>query len=610
VAAESDDDTTRSSVTADGDTDGLESARSGGRSTRGGRRRRRLIIIAVAVVVVAWGLYLGTLSVSAYRHDKSGLATLELVKANLSPGQLTSSQSVRLLDEAHAQFTSAQSDLSSPLFDPVKIVPVLGRQFRSVAALSTAAATVSSVGSTFLARVHQVLDQSQGAGPQRVTSLRDLAAISATSAAQLSHIDTGPANALVGPLASKRNQFVTQLDDARLRLVKAAGVSAAVATILQGPEAYLVLASNNAEMRAGSGAFLDVGVAATGEGSVHLGQLGPSGARSLPVGQVPVTGDLARNWGWLHPGDDFRNLGLTPQFDVTAPLAARMWTSLTGQPIDGVLSLDVAGLRQLLVATGPVQVDGATVSADNVEQYLLVQQYVGLTYAAGSSTVRRDALGDLAKTVLSQLEGQTADLKTLATSASSAVAGRHLMIWSKSPTAQAAWTVSGVSGSLTPDSLGISLINLGGNKLDPYLPVRVGVTTTPSGTDTAVTMTTQVTNTTPSGLSQYAAGPFPGNPVPYGSYLGLVASNLPALATHISVTGTGPVAVRGAEGPTWLVAAPLTLAQGASATVVTHFVLPGHHGAMSVVPSARIPAEQWTADGRSYEDGSSFVIRW
>ena len=587
-----------------------EPGRTTGRSAGGGHRRRRLIFIGVAVVVVGWLLFLGVRSESAYRHDKNGLALVEQVKSKLSPGELTSTRSVQLLDEAHAQFTSAQSDLASPLFGPIKVVPVIGRQFRSVEALSTAAATVSSVGSTFLTRVHEVLNRPHGAGPERITSLRALAGISATSASRLARVDTGPSNALLAPLASKHNQFVTQLDDARLRLVKAAGVSAAVATILQGPQTYLVLASNNAEMRAGSGAFLDVGLATTGDGSVHLGKIGPSGARSLPVGRVTATGDLERNWGWLHPGDDFRNLGLTPQFDVTAPLAARMWTSLTRQQIDGVLSLDVAGLRQLLVATGPVEVGGTKVSADNVEQYLLRDQYDGLTYAAGSSTSRRDALGDLASAVLSRLQGQTSDLKSLATSVSGAVAGRHLMVWSKSTTAQAAWVVSGVSGSLNSRSLGVSMINLGGNKLDPYLPVQVSVTTASSGSNTAVTVTTHVSNATPSGLSQYAAGPFPGNPTPYGTYIGLVAANLPASATHISVTGTGPLAAKGAEGPTWLVAAPLTLPQGASATLVTHFVLPGNHGTMSVVPSARIPAEQWTADGRSRNDGSSFAITW
>ena len=117
------------------------------------------------------------------------------------------------------------------------------------------------------------------------------------------------------------------------------------------------------------------------------------------------------NWGWLLPGVDLRNLGLTPEFDVTAPLAARIWTGLTGQKVDGVMAIDVAGVKQLLAVTGPVVADGQTISADNVEQYLLHDQYVGLTDAAAGGQQRQDALGTLTKAVLHQLEGQSTDLR-------------------------------------------------------------------------------------------------------------------------------------------------------------------------------------------------------
>jgi hypothetical protein len=59
-----------------------------------------------------------------------------------------------------------------------------------------------------------------------------------------------------------------------------------------------------------------------------------------------------------------------------------------------------------------------------------------------------------------------------------------------------------------------------------------------------------------------------------------------------------------------VVASPGTLNPGASGTVVTHFVLPGHHGSMTVVPSARIPEEQWTADGRTFDDSAPTTISW
>ena len=110
-----------------------------------------------------------------------------------------------------------------------------------------------------------------------------------------------------------------------------------------------------------------------------------------------MTGDLQRNWGWLSPSLDMRNLGTTPRFDVTAPLAARMWTALTGQPINGVIAIDVVGVRQLLEATGPVDVNGQEVSADNVGQYLLHDQYESLTDNAADAGDREDALGSLAR---------------------------------------------------------------------------------------------------------------------------------------------------------------------------------------------------------------------
>jgi hypothetical protein len=577
---------------------------------RDSRRRRRWLIGGTAVVVVlVWMAILAAKAVSAYHHDQQGLTALQQVRSELGPDDLTSTASVDRLVGARAQFDAASADLSSPLFGPITIVPVVGRQLRSVRALSSAAGAVSGVGSSFITQVHGVLHQPHGAGPDRVTSLQDLSAVSRSAGRQLARVDTGPSQALVAPLASKHDEFIGQLDEARSRLANSANVSAAVATILQGPQTYLVLASNNAEMRAGSGAFLDVGTATTSDGSVHMGSFEPSGEHTLPVGAVPVTGDLQRNWGWLNPSLDLRNLGLTSQFDVTAPLAARMWTTLTGQPVNGVIALDVAGLQQLLEATGPVVADGQTVSADNVEQFLLHDQYAGLTDNAADANDRQDELGALSRAVLDQLQGQTIDITTLAKAMSGAVAGRHLMIWSSNPADQAAWVASGASGSLTERSVGVSLINLGGNKLDQFVPVQVTASTTRSGPDTGVQMTVRVVNNTPAGESQFIAGPFPGVPVSYGGYRGLVGVNLPAAASRITMTGAGPLAVKGAEGPTWVLAAPITVAAGTTSTVHISYTMPGSHGSMAVLPSARIPPEMWTFNGSAVPD-SATTIRW
>ena len=59
-----------------------------------------------------------------------------------------------------------------------------------------------------------------------------------------------------------------------------------------------------------------------------------------------------------------------------------------------------------------------------------------------------------------------------------------------------------------------------------------------------------------------------------------------------------------------MLAAPVTIPDGARSTVVVHFEMPGHHGSMTVVPSARIPAEEWTANGRTFDDSVPATISW
>ncbi len=575
-----------------------------------GRRTRWIVGSAVVVLLVAWTAFVAVGVWTAYHHDERGMADLNSVRNHLDPATVTASATERSLRTASTEFAAAHGELTGPLMGPATWIPVLGRQLRSARTLSAGAQQVATIGATFLAQVHGILDQPHGAGPERVASLRHLSALSLTAAHRLDAVDTGPGNALVGPLARKHDQFVTQLDDARTRLAKAAGVSAVVATILQGPQSYLVLAGNNAEMRAGSGAFLEVGTADTSDGTIHLGEFGQSGSLALKPGQVTVSGDLQRNWGWLLPGVDWRNLGLTPQFDVTAPLAARMWAARTGQAVDGVLAVDIVGLRQILTATGPVQSAGVTVSADNVEQYLMHDQYAGLSDDSAGNAARADALGAIADAVLRQLQGQSTNLRTLASAVAGAVAGRHLMVWSSSPAAQAAWVASGASGGLTSLSLAVTVVSQGGNKLDQFLPVSVALTTRPAGSDTAVTLTTTLANRTPAGQSQFIAGPFPGLPLVYGDYSGVVADNLPSGATGITMTGAGALTALGVEGPTWLVAAPIVIHQGAAATVVTRFRLPGTHGSMTLVPSARVPAEQWSYQGAHVTDDRPTTFSW
>jgi hypothetical protein len=336
----------------------------------------------------------------------------------------------------------------------------------------------------------------------------------------------------------------------------------------------------------------------------------------VPPGKVDVTGDLQARWGWLKPGQDWRNLALTPQFDVNGPLAAKMWHAETGQQVDGVMVVDIEALHQFLEVTGPVTLaDGTKVDAANVVQLLAHDQYVGIVdNPVGASAVaegkRQERLGSVAHAVLDALQSESLDLRSLANAMAADTQGRHLLAWSSDLSAEQAWVESGVAGTIRSDSLLTAVINRGGNKLDQYLGVTSSLTLHTSGSRTQATLTVRLDNRAPPGQSQFIAGPYPGLGTVYGEYLGLLAVNVPGYATAIHVDGNPRLDALGAEGPTWVVATPVDVRRGASEQVVLHFTLPQAHGEIQVVPTARLTPVTWHFQGRTATDASPFSVTW
>ena len=576
--------------------------------------RRRIVWSAVAVLILLWIFAAAVVLALGVRDASHATAEVNLAKDHLSAADLVSGGPGPQLKAAGAEFARAKSLLDSPLLAPVDILPVLGRQLRSVQDLATAAAQVSDIGVTAVTEAKTVLDAPHQAGPDRVTALRRLALLGQLTNDALAKIDPGPSDALIGPVASKHDSFVRQLDQARTKLRNASAVATAVAGILQGPQQYLILMANNAEMRAGSGAYLEAGLLTTANGELHLSGVVPTSGITAPPGAVAVTGDLEKDWGWLLPGVDWRNLGLTPQFDVNGPLAARMWQSVTGQHVDGVLAVDVDTLRQFLQVTGPVTLpDGTSLNAGNVVEYLTHDQYAGLS-DTDTSAVRVDRLGAIATASLNALNNESLDLKNLADAMTSATAGRHLLLWSADPAAESAWQDGGVGGQLSADSAMVAVLNRGGNKLDQYLSVaadlQIGQASAGAAGQTPGSLTVTLQNQTPPGQSQFIAGPYPGLGTTYGEYVGLLAVNLPPQASDLQVSGGAPVDVRGAEGPVWVLATPVDVHAGATQTIVVTFRLPAGPGTMTVVPSARLSPTTWHYRGTVHSDAAPFSLSW
>ena len=491
----------------DVDTDHEEPASGSTRPKNKWRRTGVLVALAVGVWLAVAAVTLAGAVVSA----RAGLATLEEVREDASVSTLGPSQddAVRLRD-AEAHFDTARHRVRSLAVSPLRALPVVGRQLRSVDHLSAAAGEVAGTAADALGEVRGRLEGGLPSGPDRARLLADLAEVAGQAEERLAAVDLGPDEGLVGPLAEGRFRAATELAELQESARRARLAGTGMAELFTGNSTLLLLLGNNAEMRAGSGMFLTVGTVSVSDGRLSVGEIVPTFDFQLAE-SVPVEGDLADRWGWLEPGREWRNLGVSPRFDVTAPLAARMWAEARGQTVDGVLAVDVVALEALLAATGPVEVEGQTIDADSVVQDLLHDQYLGLDDGQFdvAQAERRGRLGGVARAALEALERPELDATLLAEELAGAARGRHLLAWSPDAVVQQGWEAMGLEGAVGPDDLLVAVLNRGGNKLDPYLQVTGEITVERGPDVTAVSVEVTLENTVTAGEPPYILGPSP-----------------------------------------------------------------------------------------------------
>lgn len=544
----------------------------------------------------------------AQSSAEAGRATLDGLRASASPAALLSGEQTDDLRRAQADFAEARHRLRSPAVWPLRVLPVLGRQVRSFEALANAAGAVAGTGADALADAHELVDGGLPPGPERAGLMTSLSEVADRAERRLAGIDLGPDEALLGPLATARDTFATELEELRTTAADARAGTAGVAELLGGSSTYLLLVGNNGEMRAGSGTFLTAGALSIEDGRLEVGELFPTSDLLLAEG-VPVEGDLHERWGWLEPGREWRNLGVTPRFDVTAPLAARMWAAARGQEVDGVLAVDVIALQALLAATGPIDVDGEQLDAGNVARDLLRDQYAGFEFDQAAQGARSPRLAAVTRAALGALESEI-DVAELAAELAGASRGRHLLAWSPVPEIQSAWEAAGVDGALDEDDLLVAMVNRGGTKLDQYLEIEADLRVEPMAELTEVTVDLRVRNVAPDGEPPYVVGPNPALDVAAGTYVGLVAATLPGAATGGRFEGVDHLAVAGSDGPTRVVATSVQIPQGGEQAMTLRFQLPPGIDAMEVLPSARVPSIQWHRGEMAWTDDHLERIEW
>jgi hypothetical protein len=506
------------------------------------------------------------------------------------------------LRAAAGEFRAAHDRASHPVLTPLTLLPVVGTQVKSVQGLSAAAATVGDAAADAVDSVATRLDSPTADPAARAEAASTAADALERFREQTADLDLGPVGGLVPPLARARDEFSSRLDDLDTTMATLVPASRGVAQFLTGPGEQVFFAANNAEMRAGSGMLLQAAPLQVAGGQFSFGTLEATDNMVLPTAVRSPDPDFERLWGFLGPGRDWRNLNLTPRFPVSAELATAMWSSSGRGEAEGVVVVDVFAVRELLAAVGPVEVTPpggppVTISADNVVDYLLLEQYRAF---AGDRDARRDALGAVASAVLEAFNTREVSTADLLTAVQRAGRGGHLLAWSSDPVEQAGWEALEVDGGVGPETLSLALMNRGGNKLDQFVDISTKVTRRndfAAGTPIRVEVT--VTNNAPAGLPVYVGGPYPGATAVPGEYWGFLQLTVPA-GSKVD-PGDQRVIAKGPDGPSESMSTWVDLLAGETATYAFDVDLPAGVSALEIPPMARPAPATWDLFGETWK---------
>lgn len=541
----------------------------------------------VAVLVQLWSIQRDLNEARATVRD------LELASIDEAGGL---SQAIRPARDAIA---AAEAGAESPLLDALGPIPVVNDQVEGLRSVVDRVERLVATGDAEVRRIEALLDD----GGDAETRIELVAtAIDSVTRLRTAIDDVEPIDrrGLLGPVRSGVDDFEDQLREADADLATLAERLTTAEELLVGPTRLLVVAANNSEHRAGMGMHLSAGVVTIEDGSFETSPFIPTGdltdltARRV---EVPAELDAVFNPIWDF-GREWRTASTTPNFPVVGSILDRLAEQTPIGEVDAVLSLDVPALASLLVATGPVELEGTTIDAGNVTDLLLRDTYRYLG-AKEQDDVRRSLQSRIARSIFDAITSRDIDVVTLARGLLDAADGRHLLGWSEDDDVQALWESLGATGELSSTSFLVSFQNATASKRDYYLDPTVDLTPLGVREDGSRRFRIEATLENPvvEPSTEYIDSL---NPlVPVGVHRAYVTFTLPDGTTDIEAR-SGDLSRIGSDGPTELAAVWIRVPESESRSATIDVTFPAGLDHVELVPSARVRPQR-------YEFGPSVV---
>ena len=582
------------STRPDGEGDSLQEAKR--------RSPRRKVVTLVLVFVVVW---LGWSSWTLYRagsHAATGrdilieLGTIDPLAVDL---QDVSDQ----VDVAETELRIADGMLGHAALRPLGVLPVVGRQIKSSDSLVDASLELTGALRPIFDEVNDV----QAAGAQQLDRMQFLATMGTLLEdlrQTMATVDFGPDQHLLASLAESREDGVVALGELSVLTEQALVGVIGLESLLADGE-FLLLVGSPSETQAAGGMPLSVGKLRTNAGNLELVSIEAS-EDLFPVGGSSVVDpDIAVQWGFLQPGNDFRKLPLTPRFEqYVGPEALTMWKAATGEQLRGTFYIDPLALEAVLRVVGDIEVEGERYGSDNVADYLLSDQYETFSDAIGDERLeRRDRLAGIAGAAFEALGTRPWDPVLLLRELVSAASERHIQAYSTVEAEQTLWRQVGVAGEINGDEMLVGLMNLGGNKLDPYLNVDVVVDPVLSEDGIELRASMRIINRATSDLPEYVLGLWERNGgLAPGGYIGRVVVFAPAATTSIEFADDQPFEAYGRDGPLAMAAVRVYVPPGTDLNFEFTVFMEAGADEVTVLPSSRVPNVAWRWGDTTFQD--------
>lgn len=348
-----------------------------------------------------------------------------------------------------------------------------------------------------------------------------------------------------------------------------AQASPALAWLLgsDAPRTFLLVVQNNHELRATGGFISAFGTLVVADG--QLGEITFADSYDFfstahEYGPAPEPMQQYMGIQLLVP----RDANWSPDLPTAAETIRTLYTRETGQPVDGIITLDLHAVRHLAAALGKLHVDGVKtpITAENVEQELvrLWEQPPGGEDAAQEGAEgdwwsrRKDFVPLVADAALARIQAGDFDPLALAAALHAALDDRSLQLWLNQPEVQQALAAQGWDGGLHPkagaDFLAVVDSNVGYNKVDAAIVRALDYAVTwPDGGGAPATATLTLTYTHPIAAEDPGCNPAPRYGATYADliarcYFDYVRVYAPRGSRLTDIAGIDPETVTSTEG--------------------------------------------------------------